>query len=268
LKENIRHRFFDKSEKEQRKIQIAIGAAALAVIILFTILSLILKLYSLPFVFMVIIISIVASFFDVPSLKKPGRDFLVNLTANVGDRRNSENYSVVGYDTEYSDKTRALLKDSPDLSTNVYVSAMFAYITSIGVFGVSFGYHPTTIEYNQGGLDNEVGHGFIYSMLYVIQLPVTDRISILGMSNLEFMTGEYADTWYSVETETDALQIFDADPGLRDIQIAFQLGYRLSNRVSISLDYLGTILMGDAKKSPYTIDQLHQTIGLQTSYGF
>jgi outer membrane scaffolding protein for murein synthesis (MipA/OmpV family) len=134
--------------------------------------------------------------------------------------------------------------------------------------GVSVGYHPTTIEYYSDANEDEVTNGFLYSMLYVVQHPLTDRVSLLGMSSLEFMSQDYADAWYSVETETEALRRFEADAGLRDAQLAFQVGYSVSDRVDLSLDYVGTILLGDAKRSPYTVTQLHQTFGVQTSYGF
>lgn len=196
------------------------------------------------------------------------RGFLTSLTVNVGDRRNSENYSVVAFDVDHSNETRALLRDSPDLFTQIYVSTMFAYPTPVGMFGVSLGYYPTTVEYNRDGIEDEVRQGFLYSILCIIQRPVTDRISLLGMSSLEFMSQEYADAWYSVEKEIGALKEFNAGAGLRDAQVAFQVGYRLSNRVSMSLDYLGTVLLQDAKRSPYTVEQLHQTIGVQTSYSF
>jgi len=194
--------------------------------------------------------------------------FLASVTINAGDRRNSEKYSVVCFDVDHSDKTRALLKDSPDLFTQIYVSTMFAYPTPVGMVGASLGYYPTTVEYNRDGIEDEVRQGFLYSILYIIQQPITDRISLLGMSNLEFMNQEYADAWYSVEKKTETLKEFNARAGLRDAQVAFQVGYRLSNRVSMSLDYMGTVLLGDANKSPYTVEQLHQTIGVQTSYSF
>ncbi|MCK4413719.1 MAG: MipA/OmpV family protein [Candidatus Eisenbacteria sp.] len=196
------------------------------------------------------------------------RGFLASVTINAGDRRNSEQYSVVGFDVDHSDKTRTLLRDSPDSFTQIYVSTTFAYPTPVGMVGASLGYYPTTVEYNRDGIDDEVRHGFLYSLLYVIQQPVTDRISLLGMSSLEFMSREYAGAWYSVEKELEALKEFNACAGLRDAQVAFQVGYRLSNRLSMSLDYLGTVLLGDAKRSPYTVEQLQQTIGVQTSYSF
>lgn len=73
MRENIRHKFFDKPEKEQRKIQLAIGAITLVVLSLLSGLSFMLSMYFLPFVFIALAISLVAPFFDVPSMKKAGR---------------------------------------------------------------------------------------------------------------------------------------------------------------------------------------------------
>ena len=199
----------------------------------------------------------------------PRRGFLSSITLNAGNNsRNSDVYSIFGFDVKHSDKTRTFLKDTPDLSTPYYVSAMFAYPAPVGLFGASLGYYPTTVENNQDGNEDEVRLGFLYSVLYIVQHPITERLSLLGMSSLEFMDKNYADAWYSVENKTEALEEFDAHAGLRDAQMVLQLSYRLSNRVSMSLDYLGTVLLGDAKRSPYTVEQLHQTIGVQTSYRF
>ncbi|MEA3296239.1 MAG: MipA/OmpV family protein [candidate division Zixibacteria bacterium] len=199
----------------------------------------------------------------------PRRGFLGSVTINAGNNsRSSDVYSIIGFDVKHSDKIRTFLKDTPDLSTPYYVSAMFAYPTSVGMFGASLGYYPTTVENNQDGIEDDVRHGFLYSMLYIIQRPVTDRLSFLGMFSLEVMNEDYADAWYSVENKTEALEEFDAHAGLRDAQMVLQLSYRLSNRVSMSLDYLGTVLLRDAKRSPYTVEQLHQTVGVQTSYSF
>jgi len=73
LRESIGHNFFDKSEKEQRRIQLAIGAVSLVVLFLLSALFLVLGLYPIPFVLVAIVISIVAPFYDVPSMKKAGR---------------------------------------------------------------------------------------------------------------------------------------------------------------------------------------------------
>ena len=87
--------------------------------------------------------------------------FLASVTINAGDRRNSKEYSVVGFDFDQSDKTEALLKDSPDLFTQIYVSTMFAYPTPVGMVGASLGYYPTTVEYSRDGLEDEVRQGFL-----------------------------------------------------------------------------------------------------------
>ena len=68
----MKHRFYNKSEKEQYKIQITIAICAILFILLSVIVSFISGIYIIGIFTIVITLSILAPFFDTPSLKKSG----------------------------------------------------------------------------------------------------------------------------------------------------------------------------------------------------
>lgn len=69
----MNHRFYNKNKKEQNRILIVIAICSLAVIIFLIIISIYSKIYLFGIFASIIILSIVAPFFDVPSLKKSGK---------------------------------------------------------------------------------------------------------------------------------------------------------------------------------------------------
>lgn len=69
---NLRHRFYIKSEKEQKQIQFLIGFFALIVILTSLFISWKTGIYLFGVLTFPIILSIIAPFFDTPSLKKSG----------------------------------------------------------------------------------------------------------------------------------------------------------------------------------------------------
>lgn len=69
----MQHNFYIKTKKEQNQIQILIGAAAFIVVLLFSLISWLTRFYLLIIVVIPIVLSIIAPFFDVPSLKKSGK---------------------------------------------------------------------------------------------------------------------------------------------------------------------------------------------------
>lgn len=69
----MKHRFYIKSKKEQNKIQAVIALAALLIIVLVAFLSWLTGFYWLIILAFPITLSIIAPFFDIPSLKESGR---------------------------------------------------------------------------------------------------------------------------------------------------------------------------------------------------
>lgn len=68
----MNHKFYLKSDKEQKKIQLIIGFVALFINLCILGISLISGIYFLSLLFVIITLSIIAPFFDIPSLKKSG----------------------------------------------------------------------------------------------------------------------------------------------------------------------------------------------------
>lgn len=68
----LNHRFYNKSKKEQNKILFIIAISAIAIILLSIIISIYSKIYLIGILTVVIVLSIIAPFYDMPSLKKNG----------------------------------------------------------------------------------------------------------------------------------------------------------------------------------------------------
>lgn len=69
----MEHRFYQKTKKEQTRIQVLVGLITLMILLLVIVLSWWTKMYLLIFIAFPVIISLVAPFFDAPSLKESGR---------------------------------------------------------------------------------------------------------------------------------------------------------------------------------------------------
>jgi len=70
--EKLNHKFYKKNKKEQYKILIVIGICSLTIILVSLIISIHSRIYLIGILTFSITISIIAPFFDMPSLKKNG----------------------------------------------------------------------------------------------------------------------------------------------------------------------------------------------------
>tara|TARA_R110001592_G_scaffold162584_2_gene396009 strand:+ start:147674 stop:148192 length:519 start_codon:yes stop_codon:yes gene_type:complete len=69
----LKHRFYARNKREQSKLQILIAAVAIALVILALVLAWVSKIYLLAAFIPFLILSIIAPFFDVPTLTKSGK---------------------------------------------------------------------------------------------------------------------------------------------------------------------------------------------------
>lgn len=190
------------------------------------------------------------------------------LQANFGSRRECLEYSVLGFSVEHDTQTLAHLKNTPDVTTPVVLEAKLQYPTRLGVLEAALGYHPISTRYNQKARDDEMQHGFALRLEYLLPVRVTRALSVAGMTSLGLMDGSYADGWFTVAQETEALDRFKAHAGLRDWQAALHMNYRVSSQISMSAYYSNTLLLEDAAASPYTVDKHQQTFMFKTAYSF
>jgi hypothetical protein len=70
--EKLNHRFYNKNKKEQNRILIVIAICSLTIILLSIIISIYSGIYLIGILIFAITLSIIAPFFDMPSLKKAG----------------------------------------------------------------------------------------------------------------------------------------------------------------------------------------------------
>jgi outer membrane scaffolding protein for murein synthesis (MipA/OmpV family) len=197
----------------------------------------------------------------------PQRRLFGSLVVNQGDRRLRDDYSLIGFDVAHSDRTHRLLEGTPDLTSPVMTQATVGYLAPFGLVAFAVGHHPTTIEPFQATEEDRVRHGLIYSLQYMVARPLSQTTMVSGLVAVDVMDRTYADAWYSVEQATASLGVFAARGGLRDAMIAVQVDRRIMPRVDLSLVLASTILLGDAKRSPYTVDSHQRTVSLQINYG-
>jgi hypothetical protein len=70
--DDLRHRFYNKTKREQNRIQLFIGFCTLSVLLFSLVISWITGIYLLGVLIFSITLSVIAPFFDTPSLKKNG----------------------------------------------------------------------------------------------------------------------------------------------------------------------------------------------------
>jgi outer membrane scaffolding protein for murein synthesis (MipA/OmpV family) len=199
---------------------------------------------------------------------KPILGFYTSINFNVGETRNTEEYSVAGVAVKHNTRTRDLLEGTLNTETQLALDVMMIYPSRIGLFGLSMAYHPTKVGFDQENVKETTRDGYVYSAMYMIELPASDRMSVGALISIGLMDRGYADTWYSVEKETSSLETFQADAGLRSTMFAAEIKYKLSGNVHFSLIGAGTMLMGDAKDSPFTREAAQGKLVMQTLYHF
>ena len=193
---------------------------------------------------------------------------IAGLNLNAGERREPDEYSAAGVILNHSNRTKALLAGSSKVSTPVKTSAMLGYLSPIGILSVSVAYHPTEVSPGLGSGEDVTEHGFLYSLTYMAELPVQERLSVAWLLGLEFMDQSYADAWYGIDSATETVDVFAPQAGLRDAQIALELKYDISERVGLSLLGAATVFLGDARSCPYTVQEVQETMSLELFYRF
>ena len=198
----------------------------------------------------------------------PGWGLMMDVNLNAGSYRDPDEYTVVGVPVKHNSDTKRLLADTPSLDTPLALTIMLATTTQIGIFGASVAIHPTSVEYPRVGLQDETRTGLIYSAFYNLDIPISQRLSLSGLFSLDFMDDTYADTWYTVDQPTPALDKFEADAGLHSSMIMLEINYQISERVCLSAVGGSTILLGDATDSPFTVETFQRQVMVQTLYHF
>lgn len=210
--------------------------------------------------------------FSISILEGLGVDYVIpkwgliaSANVNAGPRRDSAGYNIAGITVEHSPATRALLLGSTPVEASLIYTASLHRVTPIGLLGVAVKAHPTSIRTEE---EERTRTGLTYSLQYLAGKPVSDRLSVSGLLSLEFMNGTFADTWHSRPQTRTSAEVFQAEAGLRGAQVAMEVEYWLSSRVSMSVLGGTTVLMGDAKSSPFTVDRTQRVMRTQVLYHF
>jgi outer membrane scaffolding protein for murein synthesis (MipA/OmpV family) len=194
----------------------------------------------------------------------------LNASASVryGEERDSEEYSLLGIKKDHSARTKRMLADTPTASALAIYEVNLEYKALKGMVGASIAWYPTSLDYKLAGQDDRDFDGFITSLSYSIENPLTEKLLLSAMVGIEYMNRGYADAWYSVRFPTAELEAFEADRGLQDAMFSLQVTRLLSEKAGISFLGEGTLLMADAGKSPYTFEKLQLSTLLFAFYNF
>ncbi len=191
------------------------------------------------------------------SYMHPEGKLLTSISVAPGAGRDSDGYSLLFSQADHSKQTQELLEDTPTVRGIVSTDLTIGTITRVGLFAASVGYRPTDAE--------ETYHAFVGSLVYMIGLPLTERLGLAASASIEAMDKRYAEAWYGLDNDTAALDAFEADAGLRMTQLAIEGTYMFSEQIGMTALVGESVLLGDAADSPYT-ESRFQTTGML--YGF
>lgn len=195
----------------------------------------------------------------------PRWGLIADVNLNAGPRRDAAGYSVLGVEIDHTPSTQALLVGAPDLDAPFVLKASLLRATPIGLLGASVGVHRTSVESPQ---QQETRTGLLYSLQYLASRQPMERLTLSGLLSLEIMDQTFADTWHSRRQAGPSTDAFEANAGLRGSLIAVEAQYWFSDRVSLAVLGGSTVLMGDAKNSPFTADRVQRVMRTQLLYQF
>jgi len=181
-----------------------------------------------------------------------------SLTLYQGNKRDDETYAAGFFKKDHNDRIARLLAGTATVSTLVFGELALGLISPIGIIGTTVEYHP--IRYENGSED--FYHGFLGSVFYLLPVPVTDRMMIIGRLAVDFMDDRYADAWYSLPEENSAARTFNADGGIKDFKSYLKIDYALSKHLGVAALALYSRLLCDAEKSPFTLAENQVTAGM------
>jgi outer membrane scaffolding protein for murein synthesis (MipA/OmpV family) len=197
----------------------------------------------------------------------PKWGLIASANVNAGARRDPAGYSVLGVSVDHSASTRALLVGSRDLDAPLVLNTSLMRMTPIGLVGASVAVHRTSVGSSpteqQGSRT-----GLVYALQYMASRQATERLSFSGLLSLEFMDQTYADTWHTRHQASPSSPTYEADAGLRGSVVAAEAQYWISERVSLSVLGASTILLGDARHSPFTAESVQRVMRTQVLYHF
>ncbi len=194
----------------------------------------------------------------------PDKPLTASIKINSGDERDSGEYSTLFMSKDHSNEVKDLLEETPTVTTDVTSEFKLDYMTSMGILGFALEYHPTSVE----GAKDRFYNGFVLALTCAKPLPITSRLSLMGVAGISLMDENFADAWFSLETPTRRLNAFDANAGLKDVQLSMQLQYAQSKRMDLVFLAKNAWFLADAGKSPFTKSTYQMTWAFFGVYNF
>lgn len=176
----------------------------------------------------------------------------------TGRERALSIYPSFNFIGERSESDAAYLVGTRDVDFAVELGGGIAYRT--GPFRI-FGEARYGVT-GHNGLVAEAGIDAIIDVFDRFELRVGPRISAA--------TDDYMDTYFGVDTPTPFLDAFDPDAGFRDVGLAAEATYELTDNVLIHGRAGFTTYIGDAADSPITEQgsETEGTVGIGITYRF
>ncbi len=202
------------------------------------------------------------TFFD------PGRGQLVSASVNVGSSRLREWNGVLSAPGSYSDRAKRRLSDTPNVEEFVAVDLTAGYLTPVGVVGAVVGYRPARVDPPADRGRDRIEQGLLLSAMYLLPLPIGDRGAVEAIVLFDLMNESYADAWYALPYETDEHSRFDAVAGLRSVRAILGFEHIFASNLGVGAQLGGTVLLGDAADSPFTVSRVQSSLVISTFYSF
>jgi outer membrane protein len=143
---------------------------------------------------------------------------------------------------------------------------------ALGIRGfASYRLGPVNFEVSATKYTGSQNDGVLASLGATMPLPLTKRLIIMPHVRASWASGDTMQTYFGVTAAQSAASIFPrftAGSGLRDVRGGVNIIYQLSPHWFMAADTSVTRLLGDAAKSPISIDDTNVMVTGMVGYRF
>ncbi|HMH66051.1 MAG TPA: MipA/OmpV family protein, partial [Rhizomicrobium sp.] len=143
---------------------------------------------------------------------------------------------------------------------------------SLGLRGfASYRLGPVNFDLSATKFTGSQNDGVVASLGASVPLPLSKRLIVMPHVRASWASGDTMQTYFGVTAAQSAASIFprfNAGSGVRDVRGGVNLIYRVSPHWFIAGDTSVTRLMGDAAKSPISIDDTNVMVTGMIGYRF
>jgi outer membrane scaffolding protein for murein synthesis (MipA/OmpV family) len=129
-------------------------------------------------------------------------------------------------------------------------------------------YFPITADYEEAERPDKRYDGMRLEVDVESEVWLSRQIILNLGAGLSWMNADYAKANYSVESQTDRLDVFEAKSGVHNIHASTAMIYMFTPRIGTALVGEGAYLLGAASDSPLTNSEFQPFGGIFVFYRF